>query len=77
VTFGGSTIDYIDVKTKKKRRRRRKNDHRVKRDLCQLIGLIDAFFFLTPIITPKQRALQPRDAFENTPFKLEFEIVQI
>jgi hypothetical protein len=30
----------------------------------------------TPIITPKKRTVQPRDAFEDTVFRSGFEIVK-
>jgi hypothetical protein len=40
-----------------------------------LIGL-DSLFQTILIITPKKRTVQPGDAYEDTAFKPEFEIVK-
>jgi hypothetical protein len=37
---------------------------------------LDSFFQKTPIINPKNRTVQPGDAFEDTAFKPGFEIVK-
>jgi hypothetical protein len=47
-----------------------------RRHWCYWIGL-DSLFQKTPIITPRERTVQPGDAFEDTTFKPGFEIVKL
>jgi hypothetical protein len=49
-----------------------------RRHWFRLNGLmsLDSLFQKTPIINPQKRTIQPRDADEDTAFKLGFEIVK-
>jgi hypothetical protein len=59
----------VNVKTEKSWRGKRQ------RYWCHLVRL-DSIFRKNPFINPHKKTFQPKDAFEDTAFKLGFHIVE-